>query len=185
VSKQLENMRKEIVAYPNTFTSTVNATFKGLKDRCQKARERLEYHASKYKEKKDAEYAQQQAEAAAAAEAGQTTNLTSFYMHPAEVLNADEGGVVPHDPPTPPLQSTKATEGGSVSYRRGRPQIEVTDAAKLIRTAMNTRSKVPMNIVQIDAAALRRAVDEGIYTLKQWAKYGVKVTETETMVVRS
>ena len=73
VDKSLEGMRKEIVAYPNTFTKSVNDLFKSLKVRTKRTRDRLQHHATGYKAKKDAEYAQQQAEVAAAAVASGTT----------------------------------------------------------------------------------------------------------------
>jgi hypothetical protein len=173
VHKALEDMRKDVVAYPNTFTKTVNATFKTLKERCEKTRQRLEYHAGAYKAKKDAEFAKQQAEADAAA-----------LQAPAPVTDADSE-VKPPEPPAPPLQSTKATNGGSVSFRQGKPKIEVINSVKLIRAALSIKNKVPAGIIQIDAAALRKAVDEGLYKPKQWEKYGVKITQQEEMVVRT
>ena len=171
VAKKLENMRKEVVAYPNTFTKTVNTTFKTLKDRCDKTRQRLEYHARAYKAKKDAEFAQQQAAQAAAVE--------------QPVIDPDSEEQPAPEPPTPPLQSTKATDGGSVSYRKGRPEIEVINGAKLVRASLDTRNKVPADVVQIDMAAVRRAVESDLMKPKQWEKYGVKVTQKEEMVVRT
>ena len=176
VAKGLETMRTGIVAYPNTFTKTVNATFKTLKDRCLRTRERLEYHARKFKDKKDAEFAKQQVEAAAAA------------PEPSNVIDSDaapEQTQLPL-PPAPPMQSTKATDGdGSVSYRESPPQITVENAVKLIRAAINVKNKVPTDVISIDAAALRKAVNEGLYTPKQWAKYGVVIEKKEEMVVRT
>lgn len=176
VTKELEGMRKEIVAYPNTFTSTVNATFKGLKERCQRARERLEYHAGNWKRKEDARIAQQQAEQAAAQQAE--------VAQPVEV--GDEGAVKPPEPPMP-SPTTQATNGqGSVSYRKGKPSVEVVNPAKLIRAAINERNKIPITVINIVMGEVRKAVDEGLYTPKQWEKYGVKVTKGEDqMVVRA
>ena len=172
VDKSLEGMRTAIVAYPNTFTKAVNTLFKSLKERTKKTRDRLQHHAAGYKQKKDAEYAKQQAEAeAAAVEAPAVTDVDAEQPAP--------------EPPTPPLQSTKATNGGSVSYRKGPPKIEVVNPAKLIKAATDSRNKVPVNVIAIDAAALRKAVGEGLLKHKQWEKYGVMVTEQEEMVVRT
>jgi hypothetical protein len=177
VAKALENMRKEIVAYPNTFTKTVNDTFRNLKQRCEKSRQRLEYHAKAWKAKKDAEYARQQAEAAQAA---------MDQAQEGEVVDADAEQVQMPEPPQPPLQSTKATNGkGSVSYRKGRPEIEIINAAKLVRASVDTRNKVPSDVISIDMAAVRKAVEAETMTHKQWEKYGVKVTQKEEMVVRT
>jgi len=179
VSKGLEAMRVRIVAYPNTFVKTVNATFKGLKERCLRTRERLEYHAVKYKDKKDAEFAKQQAEIEAARQASPEAN----------VAEADVDGPVqmtlPEAAPTPPMQSTQASEGGSVSYRQGRPKVTVENAVKLIRAALSDKNKVPTDIISIDAAALRKAVESGVMTTKKWASYGVVVEEVKEMVVRT
>lgn len=178
VGKDLEGIRKGIVAYPNTFTKTVNDTFKGLKERCARSREKLEYQARKYKEKKDAEFAKQQAETAAAAPQAPEQN----------VADAD-GEQVQTElplPPAAPLQSTKASDGkGSVSYREGKPKVEIENAVKLVRAAINAKNKIPMDIVQIDQAALRRAVEGDLMTVKQWAKYGVKIVKSQEMVVRT
>ena len=173
VDKSLEGMRTAIVAYPNTFTKAVNTLFKSLKERTKKTRDRLQHHAAGYKQKKDAEYAKQQAEAeaAAAVEAPAVTDVDAEQPAP--------------EPLTPPLQSTKATNGGSVSYRKGPPKIEVINPAKLIRAATDSRNKVPVDVIAIDAAALRKAVGEGLLKPKQWEKYGVKVIEQEEMVVRT
>jgi len=174
VAKSLEHMRKGIVAYPNTFVKTVNDMFRGLKDRCVKTRQRIEYHVVSYKQKKDAAFAQQQAAEAAAAQEQMQLPLDA---------DTDEA---PPEPPQPPLQSTKASNGrGSVSYRKGKPTVEVLNPAKLVRASLSEKNKVPTDVISIDAAALRRAVDAGIYTVKQWEKYGVKVTETQETVVRT
>jgi hypothetical protein len=176
VTKGLEKMRTGIVAYPNTFTKTVNATFKTLKDRCLRTRERLEYHARKFKEKKDAEFAKQQEQIAAAAP--EASNVIDSDASPEQTQ-------LPL-PPTPPMKSTKATDGGgSVSYREGRPKVTVENPVKLIRAAINVKNKVPTDIIQIDAAALRKVVESGLFTPKQWAKYGVVVEKQEEMVVRT
>ena len=180
VGKELEAMRVRIVAYPNTFVKTVNATFKGLKERCLRTRERLEYHAIKYKDKKDAEFAKQQAEIEAA----------RVETPEANVADADTEGPVqttlPEAAPTPPMQSTQASEGaGSVSYRQGRPKVTVENAVKLIRAALSEKNKVPTDVISIDAAALRKAVEAGLMTTKKWASYGVVVEETKDMVVRT
>ena len=173
VGKSLEQMRKEIVSYPNTFVKTVNATFKTLKDKCERARERISHHALKYKAKKDAEFAKQQAELAAAQQ--------------AQVQDIDSGEAPPQPPmQAPPLQSTKATNGkGSVSFRQGRVQFEVINAAKLVRASIDERNRVPSDVISIDAGALRRAIEADLMKDKQWEKYGVKVTRPEEMVVRT
>jgi hypothetical protein len=173
VHKALEGMRKEIVSYPNTFRTTVNSMFKGLKERCEKARERLQYHATKYANAKEAEFAKQQAEVAAAA------------PEPSEAVDPDMVDAHPPQPPQPPMQSTKGTNGGSVSYREGRPEIEVVNAAKLVRAAVDPRNKVPVDVVQIDMSVLRKSVEGKLMTIKKWEKYGVKVTEKKDMVVRT
>jgi len=175
-SKSLETMRVTIVAYPNTFVKAVNATFKTLKLKCENIRGRLEHHAKKYKTRKDAEFAKQQAELAAAQ-----------LQQPAPVVDVDSGAP-PVDPtlPTPPMQSTKATNGkGSVSYRAGRANIEVINAAKLVRASLDSRNKVASDVISIDMKALRVNVESGEIKTKQWEKYGVKVTASEEMVVRT
>lgn len=183
VAKALETKRKAIVAYPNTFTTTVNATFRSLKSRSKKVKEKLAYHSKKYKDKKDAEYAKQQAELAA------VQQQEAEEVQP-EVIQFDEDGSqvapeVPNQAPTPPLQTTKTSDGqGSVSYRKGPPNVEVVNVAKLVRAAISDKNKVPGAIVTVDMKELRSAVNAGIYTVKQWAKYGVKVTETQQQVIR-
>lgn len=172
VEKSLENMRKAIVSYPNVFVKTVNATFKGLKERCGKTRGRLSYPSQKYKTDEDAK-----AMAAAAAQPVQAEL-------PIEVTDGE--ATVQQEAPTAPMQSVKGVDGkGSVSYRKGPPVIEIVNAAKLVRAALNAKNKISADVIQIDLKVLRGLVDSGVYTLKQWEKYGVKVTETEQQVVRS
>jgi hypothetical protein len=180
VGKGLEGMRVRIVAYPNTFVKTVNATFKGLKERCLRTRERLEYHAIKFKDKADAAFAKQQAEIEAAREVTPEANV-------AEVdVDGPVQMTLPEQAPEAPLQSTKASEGaGSVSYRTGRPKVTVENGVKLIRAALSDKNKVPMDVVSIDAGALRKAVEAGVMTTKKWASYGVVIEETKDMVVRT
>ena len=171
-SKQVKAMKTGILAYPKLFAESVKGAFGGVETRCVNIRGKFENHTKPYKMKKDAEYAKQQAEAAAAVvEAPAVTDVDSEEKPP--------------ESPTPPLQSTKATIGGSVSYRKGPPKIEVINPAKLIRAATDHRNKVPVDVIAIDAAALRKAVGEGLLKPKQWEKYGVTVTEQEEMVVRT
>jgi len=170
-TKALKSILNEIIAYPKLYQKLAKDAFKTLIDRNDKTRGKLEYHAKPYKAMKDVEYAKQQAEAAAVVE--------------AQVVDADVEQPPPEAAPQPPMQSTKATNGGSVSFRAGRPDIEVINSAKLVRASISAKNKVPTDVISIDMAAVRRAVEADIMKPRQWEKYGVKVTPKEEMVLRT
>lgn len=157
--KDLEDLRKNIVAYPNKVVKTVNDTFRGLKASVDKVSGIIQQEIGGYRRKVEEE-ARKAAEEAAK----------------QEIQPTEAGEEVKPPIPPPPVNTTKTESGGAV-YEVEVMKFEVIDEVKLVKAALDSRSKnVPMGIVQINESALRNAINSKELTPAKWKKYGVKVS---------
>jgi predicted phage tail protein len=175
VKKDLEDLRKGIVTFPNKFVKTVNGMFKDLKDSCERYEKRVLDKIQPFRRKLEAEVRKAQQEAAkAAAEATQV----------AESLDEDVPSL-PLAPEVPKTPSNVTKAGGHAVHEREEVVVNVLDAVKLIKAAIDNRKpKVKMDCITIDTSALKRNVKDEDVKPVQWLKYGVEVKIEKVAVVR-
>lgn len=175
VKKELEDLRKGIVTFPNKFVKTMNGMFKDLKDSCERYEKRVLDKIQPFRRKREAEVLKKQQEAAkTAAEATQVP----------ESLDGDVP-TLPAAPEVPKTPDNVTKAGGHAVHERDVTVANVLDPVKLIKAAMDNRKpKVRMGCIIIDEEALVLNVREEDIKPAQWLKYGVEVKIEKVAVVR-
>ncbi len=175
VKKDLEDLRKGIVTFPNKFVKTVNGMFKDLKDSCERYEKRVLDKIQPFRRKREAEVLKKQQEALK--EAAEATQVP-------ESLDGDVP-TLPSAPEVPKTPSNVTKAGGHAVHEREETVVNVLDAVKLIKAAIDNRKpKVKMDCISVDEAALKRNIKDEDVKPAQWLKYGVEVKIVKTAVVR-
>lgn len=166
VFKQLEGLRKEIVAFPNRFAKTVNDMFKGLKESTKISAKRVDDKLQVWKRKEEKVVIKQQAEIVKAAE------------------------IVPKDAESPavtaevPVMPGNAVQGASgVAYEREDAFVRVVNKVEVLKAALDSAvPEIPLDAISVDVFALKRLVQQGVLVVGE--KHGLKVWKDKTMVTR-
>lgn len=152
--KRLEEMRKVTKAPFMAFGQSVDNVFRPLADKCGAMITQLDEQMVPY-----AREAMRRVEEARLA--GQLA---------AQEL-AGDGPVSPLPGILPPV--VKSDSGTTRIVKRW--AFEVVDVVKVIKAAMDSRTKVTMDVVMVNEVRLRELVESGGWSVGQWEKWGVKV----------
>ena len=154
-AKRLEEMRQQAKAPFLQFGKSVDNVFRPLENTCKEMVGMLDGQMLPYAiQKRNAE---EEARREAAIAAQQVT----------------DGPVSPQ--PKIAVAAVESDSGKTSLVTRKR--FTVVDVYKLAKAAMDSRTKVEMGVIQVNERRVQELVDAGIYSEKEWAKYGVKVFE--------
>jgi len=178
--KDLEKMRKGIVAFPNKWVKTVNGMFKGLRLSLEKVESKLNAEVMKYRDIKRREIER------AAAEAAKIAAETPIPVKGLEVMDEENLPVTPVPPEVPVMESVTKGENGAASFEKETITVEIIDQAKLVKAALDKRVvKIPFDLIEIKEGVLKRLVKKEDLTEKKWKQYGVKVTYGKQLITRT
>lgn len=180
-AKDLEKMRKGIVAFPNKWVKTVNNMFGGLRTSLENVSTKLDNEVLKYRSVK--RVAAEKAQAAADAVAEQMT----LPVKGIEGIPDEPGLPVTLRPPeVPEVSNVTKGEGGAASYEKETVTVQILDQSKLVRAALDNRvGKIPFTLIEINEGVLKKLVNDGVLTEKKWKQYGVEVTFGKKLVTRT
>jgi len=178
--KDLEKMRKGIVAFPNKWVKTVNGMFKGLRLSLEKVESKLNAEVMKYRDIKRREIER------AAAEAAKIAAETPVPVKGLEIMDEENLPITPVPPEVPVMESVTKGENGAASFEKETITVEIIDQAKLVKAALDKRVvKIPFDLIEIKEGVLKRLVKKEDLTEKKWKQYGVKVTYGKQLITRT
>jgi hypothetical protein len=158
--KKFEEMRKSAKGPYFEMGKTIDNLFKPLVETCERMRNELAGRMLEYGQKEREEYEKRQKEAMK-----------------AEIVAQGVGEEQPPVQVLPP-ESVVKTDSGKTFVRK-RLKFEVVDGARLIKAALDRRNQIPAAVATVNEAKLRECVNGKLYSIKSWAKYGVRVYEVE------
>ena len=166
LEKNLDSMRKSAGAPYLTMTKTVNNLFKPFLASCKKMSEHIDGEYLPYETEQQLVFEETQKAAMKAQIEAQNigeTAVVAEMMQPAGVTDTDSGK----------------------TFIRDDIKVTIVNLIKLIKTALDGRNQIPIDIIQINEAKLKQLCRGNMYSVKKWAKYGVKVEKTRKVTTQT
>jgi len=164
--KRFEELRKTAKAPFLEMGKTIDNVFKPLIAACEGARKSLEGQVLQYN-----------AAARAALELSQKQAMEK------EIKAREVDGEKPPDEYPLFYPGVTQTDSGK-TFTRTRLKFEVVDEVRLIKAALDKRNQIPLTVATVNESKLRECVNGKLYSIKNWAKYGVRVYEVEEVVAK-
>ena len=162
--KDLEAMRKTAKAPYFRMGQAIDNLFKPFVESCTKMTRSLDERYTKFVAKEIAEAEKAQKEAMA-----------------KEIEARDVESV---EPEKVNVNNSVKTDSGETTVRKG-VDFEITNGLKLIKAAIDGRTKLPMDVVQVVEAKVRQLVNGKRFSEAQWRKWGVKIKDKMTVATRT